>query len=213
MNPLIRLDHSRNIASVGSISTLLELNAWAKSQAEMLRDYILRISPRLVAIQSREVWHELSVVTLSILSPTASKDYEYRGSRFYSEENPDQCLIRHVLELLDRAAAYKEPQVEKPPVAGLVSGGRSYGGRPRLGEGPNVKAEDIALRNVYEQIRSASKLKSGAKTLYNHFRNDKDFKDRVKEAGREFNIQLMENALAWINANPASKETPSGKVS
>jgi hypothetical protein len=87
-----------------------------------------------------------------------------------------------------------------PP--GFTRPARNEGGRPKLGEGSKATTEDKALRNVYELVRAAVQPGWGPSTLYRHFRDNKDFKDRVKEAQKNFDEPLFKNALAWIKENP-----------
>ncbi len=91
-------------------------------------------------------------------------------------------------------------------------GEESKGGRPKLGEGPKATTQEIALRNVYDLIRAERQEGWGPKTLMCHFRDDKEFKIRVKEAGQKWGERVFKNALAWIQDNPDQK-TQSGNVS
>lgn len=89
---------------------------------------------------------------------------------------------------------------------------RKEGGRPKLGEGSNASPQEKALRNVYEVIRRACQTGWGPKALVAHFRSNKDFKERLKTAEKDFGEPLFRSALAWIKENP-DQETQSGNVS
>ena len=67
----------------------------------------------------------------------------------------------------------------------------------------------MAKTNVYEMIR-AVKLKNsnwGKQKMYNHFKTNRQFKDRTKEAGLEFSPGMFHSALEWIDNNPVSQKT------
>jgi hypothetical protein len=108
----------------------------------------------------------------------------------------------------------REDVVSSPPDNSTVGEKpeRKEGGRPKLGEGPNATPQDRALRNVYELIRGVAQPGRGPKGLLRHFRDNKDFKERVKVAGKDFDEALFKNALAWIKENP-DQETESGNDS
>ena len=122
----------------------------------------------------------------------------------------EQLDVREALRRLKATPVGAEGGRGVPP-AKPDKPARNEGGRPRLGEGPRSTPAEKALRNIYDLIRGAWQEGSGAKTLLDHFRTDKDFKERVREAGKAFDEQLFRNALAWIKENP-DQETRSGNV-
>jgi hypothetical protein len=87
------------------------------------------------------------------------------------------------------------------------------GGRSAISE--SKKANVQALHNVYSVIRAIKEQNPswGKKTLHKHFKADKDFQNRVKEAGLKFEVKLFHAALGWIARNPSGHKTQSQNVS
>ena len=99
---------------------------------------------------------------------------------------------------------------------------KSEGDKPTPGRGGRTpvsasqKPEDKAKRNVYELIRAVKEENPswGKKKLLEHFKNDKDFKQQVKNANLDYDAQMFHAALQWIKENPlVSQETQSENVS
>lgn len=127
------------------------------------------------------------------------------------------------LRLLDRSQKPKgsgaapagtgAPGAKPAPTAPSdTSANEKEGGRPILGEGPNATPQEKARRNVYELVRAAYKQGTGPAKLNKLFRDNKDFKDRVAQAGEALNEQLFRAAIAWIKEHP-DQETQSENVS
>jgi hypothetical protein len=95
-------------------------------------------------------------------------------------------------------------------VLGAHPSGRADGnparrsGRPRLDD-PKANEKRMALRNAYENVRRVLQPGRGPMKLLNYFRDKKDFRDLVRQAGRDFNKHFFRSAIAWIKANPRSE--------
>jgi len=99
------------------------------------------------------------------------------------------------------------PAAPPTPAAGTE---RSEGGTKQAGRGgrkPLTQSTDpkaIAKLNVYEQIRKAKADNPtwGKVELRIHFKDNRDFKIRVTEAGLLFKPNMFHAALKWITYNP-----------
>lgn len=81
------------------------------------------------------------------------------------------------------------------------------GGRTPLAHATDPKGK--ARRNVYELVRKAKEdnPKWGKKEMHRHFKEHKDVKNLVTEAGLSFDLKLFNAALRWIERNPAGHIT------
>jgi hypothetical protein len=68
-------------------------------------------------------------------------------------------------------------------------------GRPPLSD--SKRPQDMAKLNAYRLIRAVKEKNPrwGPKTLQKHFKNDKDFRDLVKQAGLEYDTAFFRAAL------------------
>ncbi len=85
----------------------------------------------------------------------------------------------------------------------IESNPKGSGGRRRLSQAGVKKPEVKALHNAYEVVRGVLKQHPnlGRKGLLRHFKNYKDMRDLVRDAGKEFDEQFFHNAKEWIKAN------------
>lgn len=122
-------------------------------------------------------------------------------------------------ELDDWITAMREPDEaqatpSKKPVGGQATVvpdkpvGKPTGGRPGLGKGKKQSENEKALHNLYMIIQNAG-VKLTAGTLMDHFKSDKDFRDKVKEAGKKYKEALFINAISWIKYQKTSSENVS----
>jgi len=137
------------------------------------------------------------------------REIQLRGFEIIREmidPKPTAELDAHAEKLATPSAVAAEmPTAELDSTAGEA---KSRGGRPSLADSTNQK--DIAKLKVYQLIRIQRKAKpnSGPKKLSEHFKDNNDFRLRLKEAGLKFGANIFRAALNWIKSNSdASQET------